>query len=165
MFWVLLFLAQTASAQSALPAQIARGETLFFDTAGCGTCHALKGKGTAVGPDLKGIGHVSPGGIATAVRSTVTQYVQVVKVKSVGSFPAMPPAAGDQPVTIYDLSKMPPEPHNVERSDLGSSSPNNGWKHPPSVKKLTDQQMADVIAYIRYAATGSKAAVDPSDIQ
>src|SRR5689334_11198943 len=77
MFWILLFLAQGAASN-----QLDRGEALFNDTAkGCVSCHALKGKGTAVGPDLKGVSRLSPKGIAMAVRSTVTQYVQTAKVK------------------------------------------------------------------------------------
>ncbi len=161
MFWVVLLMAQAA-----VPSQTDRGEALFFDaTNGCGTCHALRGKGTAIGPDLRAIGRVSPSGIATAIRSTVTQYVQIVKLKSNGSFPTMPPPAGDEKVKLYDLSKTPPELHEVDRSDIASMSPNSGWKHPPRVHKYTDEQMADLIAYIRYAATGSKKPVDPSEVQ
>jgi len=155
MIWVLLLLAQSAA-----PTQIGRGEALFFDTAhGCGGCHALKGKGTAVGPDLRDVARLSPKGIAMSVRSTVTQYVQVVKLKDGRSFPAMPPK-GD---TVYDLSKMPPEA--APAADVASTSANNGWKHPPSGWKLTDQQMADLVAYIRYAGANNRAAVSPDDVQ
>src|SRR5262245_61488011 len=53
MIWLVLLLAQ-----SAVPTQIERGETIFVDPArGCAGCHALKGKGTAVGPDLKDVAH------------------------------------------------------------------------------------------------------------
>ena len=160
--WVALLMAQSAAAQS----QTDRGEALFMDPAqGCATCHALKGKGTAVGPDLKGIARLSPAGIAMAVRSTVTQYVQVVKLKSGESFPTLPPAAGDQPVKIYDLSKMPPEAHDVQRADLGPMTANNAWKHPPSERKYTDEQMADIIAYVRYAGAGNKSPVAPDDVK
>jgi mono/diheme cytochrome c family protein len=159
--WIALLMAQAAA-----PTQIDRGEVLFMDAAqGCGSCHALKGKGTAVGPDLKGIARLSPAGIAMAVRSSVTQYVQVVKLKSGPSFPTLPPAAGDQPVKIYDLSKMPPEAHDVPREDIGSMTANSAWKHPPSVRKYTDEQMADIIAYVRYAGAGSKTPVDPADVK
>jgi mono/diheme cytochrome c family protein len=165
MFWVFLFLAQSAAAQSAAPTQIERGEALFYESpAGCGTCHALKGKGTAIGPDLKGVARLSPAGLSMAIRSTVTQYVQSVKVKSAGTFPAMPPAGDQTPVKIYDLSKMPPEVHEVPRADI-SMSPNNAWKHPPSARKYTDEQMADLIAYVRYAGAGNKAPVDPADVK
>jgi len=153
-------------AQAAVPTQVDRGEALFFGSeGGCFNCHALKGKGTAVGPDLKGIGVVSPGGIVMAIRSSVTQYVQVVKLKSGESFPTMPPTGNDPKVKLYDLSKMPPEPHDADKADISVMTPNAAWKHPPSLHKFTDQQMADIVAYIKYAATGSRKAVDPADVQ
>ncbi|HEY2015809.1 MAG TPA: c-type cytochrome [Bryobacteraceae bacterium] len=160
--WVALLFAQ-----SAVPSQFDRGEALFLDPAlGCSSCHALKGKGTAVGPDLKGIARLSPAGIVMAVRSSVTQYVQNVKLKSAdAAFPTLPPAAGDQPVTLYDLSKTPPEAHKVERADIGAMTANSAWKHPPTTRTYTDQQMADIIAYIKYAGTGSKTPVEPDDVK
>ncbi len=161
MYWVvLLFLAQAAAG----PSQTDRGEALFFESpGGCGTCHALKGKGTAIGPDLRGIARVSPSGIATAIRSTVTQYVQIVKLKSGESFPTMPPSGDSN--KLYDLSKMPPELHEVDKSEIASMSPNNGWRHPPSVRKYTNEQIADIVAYVRYAGAGIKSEVDPSEVR
>jgi mono/diheme cytochrome c family protein len=160
MFWILLFLAQGAA-----PSQIDRGEALFTDAAnGCASCHQLKGKGTAVGPDLKGVSRLSPKGIAMAIRSTVTQYVQTAKTKADGTFPAMTGAPEGDTVTLFDLSKMPPEKHAVPKADV-SFSPNNGWKHPPSMKKLSDEQLADVVAFIRFAGANNRQEVSPSDIQ
>jgi mono/diheme cytochrome c family protein len=156
MFWFVLLLAQ-----SAVPTQIERGEALFMDPArGCAGCHALKGKGTAVGPDLKDIARLTPPGIAMAIRSTVTQYVQVIKLKSGRSFPGMPPKA-DQ---TYDLSKNPPEAISAAAAEIASSTPNNGWKHPPSSAKFTSEQLADLIAYIRFAGANNRQPVAPSDI-
>lgn len=160
MFWILLLLAQGASSN-----QLDRGEALFNDTAnGCVSCHALKGKGTAVGPDLKGVSRLSPKGIAMAVRSTVTQYVQTAKVKGGGTFPAMTGAPEGDNVVVFNLSKMPPEKQLVGKGDV-SFSANAGWKHPPSDKKLTDEQIADLVAFIRYAGAGNKQPVSPDDIQ
>jgi mono/diheme cytochrome c family protein len=157
MLWFVLLLAQ-----SAVPTQIDRGEAIFMDPArGCAGCHALKGKGTAVGPDLKEIARLSPKGIAMAVRSTVTQYVQVIKLKSGRSFPGMPPSAD----RTYDLSKTPPEPVNAPAVEVASISPNNGWRHPPSLAKFSSDEMADVIAYIRFAGANNRQPVSPSDIQ
>jgi len=159
MIWLALLLAQAA-----VPTQIERGEALFNDAArGCSTCHALKGKGTAVGPDLKDISRLSPKGISMAIRSTVTQYVQVVKLKSGESFPAMPPT--DQSTVVYDLSKMPPEPHKAGKADVASMSPNSTWKHPPSARKYTQEELADLIAYIRFSGANNRQAVSPSDVQ
>jgi mono/diheme cytochrome c family protein len=150
-------------AQSAAPTQIDRGEALFTDSArGCASCHALKSKGTAIGPDLKGISRLSPKAIATAIRSTFTQYVLVVKLKSGESFPAMPP--DEKTTTVYDLSKFPPAAHTAGKADVASTASNNGWKHPPAVRKYTNEELADVIAYIRFAGANNRQAVSPDDV-
>ena len=162
MFWIALFLAQAA----AVPTQTERGEALFFDAQkGCGSCHALKGKGTAVGPDLTGLGRLAPAAIAMAARSTVTQYVQVAKLKSGGSFPAMTGKKDDKTVVLFDLSKNPPEKMEVAPSDIGSMGSNDVWKHPPAANKIDAEQLADIVAYIKYASTGTKKAVDPADVR
>jgi mono/diheme cytochrome c family protein len=160
MFWAFYLLL----AQAAVPTQIERGEALFNDsTRGCVSCHALKGKGTAVGPDLKDISRVFPKGIAMGIRSTVTQYVQVVKLKSGESFPAMPPK--DNATEIYDLSKNPPAAVKATKADVASLTGNAGWKHPPAGYKLTDAEMADLVAYIRYAGANNRQPVSPDDIK
>jgi len=159
MVWIALLLAQAA-----VPSQTERGEAMFFDAQkGCASCHALKGKGTAVGPDLTVIGKLPAAAIAMAARSTVTQYVQVVNLKSKEKFPAYTASKDDKSVTLFDLSKTPPEKKVVTPGDIASSAGNDVWKHPPAVAKIGAEQLADIVAYIKYAATGSKKAVDPSE--
>jgi len=161
MVWIALPL---LFAQAAAPTQTERGEALFFDAQkGCATCHALKGKGTAVGPDLTIMGKLPPAAIAMAARSTVTQYVQVVKLKSKESFPAFQASKDDKGVTLFDLSKMPPEKKVVAPGDIASTGGNDVWKHPPAAAKISPEQLADIVAYIKYASTVSKKAVDPSE--
>jgi mono/diheme cytochrome c family protein len=150
-------------AQSAAPTQIERGEALFSDAArGCVSCHALKGKGTAIGPDLKAMSRLSPKAISMGIRSTYTQYVLVVKLKSGESFPAMPP--DEKTTTVYDLSKVPPAAHTAGKADVASTASNNGWKHPPSGRKYTNEELADLIAYIRFAGANNRQAVSPDDV-
>ena len=162
MFWIVMLLAQAA-----VPSQTDRGEALFFDAQkGCGTCHALKGKGTAIGPDLTGLGRLGPQAIAMAARSTVTQYVQVVKLKSGGgAFPAMTGKKDDKSVVLFDLSKNPPEKKEVAPTDIASQGSNDMWKHPPAAAKIGAEQLADIVAYIKYATTGSRKAVDPEEVK
>ena len=161
MFWIVVLLAQAA-----VPSQTERGEALFFDTQnGCGNCHALKGKGTAVGPDLTMIGRLAPAAVAMAARSTVTQYVQVAKMKAGESFPAMTGKKDDKSVVLFDLSKMPPERKEVAPGDISSMGSNDKWQHPPAVSKISNEQLADIVAYVKYAATGSKKAVSPDDVR
>jgi putative heme-binding domain-containing protein len=161
MIWVALLLAQ-----SAVTPQIERGQSLFYDASqGCGTCHALRGRGTAVGPDLRGMGRLSPQAIATAVHSTVTAYVQTAKLKSGESFSAMPVAQDDKVVQVYDLSKSPPELRKIERPEITMANHDGSWKHMARKDAYTNEQLADIIAYVRYAASGSKKPVDPSEVQ
>lgn len=161
MVWIVLLLAQAA-----VPSQTERGEALFFDAQkGCGSCHALKGKGTAVGPDLTMIGRLAPAAIAMATHSTVTQYVQLAKLKSNESFPAMTVKKDDKAVVLFDLSKTPPEKKELTPEDIASMGGNDAWKHPPAVNKLSDEQLADVVAYIKFAATGSRKAVSPDEVR
>ena len=161
MFWIVLLFAQAA-----VPSQTERGEALFFDAQNdCGNCHALKGKGTAVGPDLTLMGRLAPAAIAMAARSTVTQYVQVAKLKTGGSFPAMTGKKDDKSVVLFDLSKMPPEKREVAPRDISSMGSNDGWKHPPAANKISNEQLADIVAYVKFAATGSKKAVAPDEVK
>jgi mono/diheme cytochrome c family protein len=160
MVWALtLFLAQAA-----VPTQIERGEALFNDaTRGCANCHALKGKGTAVGPDLKDISRLSPKAIAMGVRSTVTQYVQIIKLKSGETFPGMPPK--DNATEVYDISKNPPVAIKATKADVASMSANQNWKHPPATTKLSDAEMADVVAFVRFAGANNRQPVSPDDVK
>ena len=161
MFWIALLLAQ-----SAVPSQIEVGQALFLDSAkGCAGCHMLKGQGTAVGPELSDIGRISPAAIAMAVHSTSTQYVQIVKLKAGGSFPGMPGPKDEKLVLFFDLSKTPPELRKLEKAEIVSTTTNDTWKHPPAVTRLADDELASVVAYIRYAVTGQKKTVDPSEVR
>jgi len=161
MLWVVLLWAQSAVDQ-----QVQRGQALFLDTShGCASCHALKGRGTAVGPDLSVMGRLSPSAIATAVRSSVTAYVQTVSLKSGESFAGMPAGENEKNLQFYDLSKTPPELRQLERAAVQSTAGQDVWKHPPSVAGYTGQQLADIITYIRYAVTGTAKTVSPGDIE
>jgi mono/diheme cytochrome c family protein len=77
----------------------------------------------------------------------------------------MPGKKDEKGLALYDLSKMPPELHLVQQSDVSSMSSNEKWKHPPAVGKLTNQEIADVIAYVRYAASGAKKTVSPDEVK
>ena len=152
--------------QSALPPQIQRGQALFMDASkGCASCHALKGQGTAVGPDLKMAASLAPRAIVTMMRSTLTSYVQTVKLKNGDTFPAMPGAKEGTAVTYYDLSKMPPAPRKTEQAEVDSVRNNETWKHPPLTRGYTPAEVADIIAYVKYAGTGEKKKIDPDDVQ
>jgi len=162
MIWLSLLLLLQAAAPTP---QIDRGQTLFFSDNGCGTCHALKGKGTAVGPDLKVLGRVGVRALVTAIRATRTEYVETIKLKDGTTFPGMKSSGDANGLAYYDLSKTPPELKKFTAADVESKSDNSSWKHPPSTAGYTNQQIADIVAFIRWAAANDKKAVDPSDVE
>ena len=163
MIWLSVLLFLQASAPNP---QIERGQTLFYADTGCGTCHALKGRGTAVGPDLRVLGKVGVRALVTAIRASRTQYVEAIKLKEGDPFPGMKVASADATtLQYYDLSKTPPELRKFAPGDVQSKSDNSSWKHPPAVGGYTNEQIADIVAYIRWAAAGERKAVDPSDVE
>ena len=68
----------------------------------------------------------------------------------------------EKSVVLFDLSKNPPEKKEVAPSDIASTGSNDVWKHPPAANKIGTEKLADIVAYIKYATTGTKKAVDPA---
>lgn len=151
------------------PPQAKKGHDLFFAGAGngavaCGTCHAIKKEGTAVGPDLTRLARLNPRAIVMAINATRTQYVQEVKLKD-GNFPGMKVADTADGYEFYDLSQNPPAKKTVTKADVSSLVDNANWKHPAAAMKLTPEQLADIIAYVKYAGYGDKAGVKAEDVE
>jgi mono/diheme cytochrome c family protein len=150
------------------PAQAARGEELFFQSvkpSACGMCHSLGGKGTAVGPDLTRWGRVAPRATAMAITSTITVDVVWVEPKAGVAFPAMKLSEEGGITQFYDLGKMPPALLKLAAAEVRAVKPNVTWKHPPSLVKHTPEEIADMIAFIRWAGAKDSKGVKPEDIQ
>ncbi|MDX2154509.1 MAG: c-type cytochrome [Bryobacteraceae bacterium] len=149
------------------PAQAKKGYEFFFGGtskgAACGTCHAMKGKGTAVGPNLVNIARVPARAMVMAINSTRTQHVQAVKTKT-ETFPGMKAADTADGYEIYDLNQNPPALKKFPKAEV-SMTDNASWKHPVEAMKLSAQELADIIAYIKFAAYGDKAGVKAEDIE
>jgi Cytochrome c len=168
--WLLMAVAsgQALAGDAKPPEQAARGQAIFFDesvAAHCGGCHSLAGKGTAVGPDISRLARLSPQGIVTAIRATLTEYVKTVKPKAGSEFPGMPAAKETGMLQYYDLSSKPPVLRKFAPNEVASTRENATWKHPPSSAGFTAQQLADVIAYIKWASYGDARGVAVDDVQ
>jgi putative heme-binding domain-containing protein len=150
------------------PAQAARGQAAFFDenvATHCGGCHALAQKGTAVGPDLSRLARLNARAIVMAIRATRTQYVQTVRLKNGKEFPGMPVTKDNATAQFYDMSVTPPALRKLDNSEIASTGDNATWKHPPESAGYTPQQLADVIAYIKWASYGDTKGVSPADTE
>jgi putative heme-binding domain-containing protein len=166
-YLILLMAPVLLAQQDKMPAQAERGQKLFFESTkgtNCGTCHAMAGKGTAVGPDLTRLARINPRGIVTAILATRTQYVVNVQTKAGAAFPGMKVNEEGTATVYYDLSKTPPEQVKVEKADVRSVQDNASWKHPPESTGYSKEQLADIIAYIRWVGFGDTKGVSPGDL-
>jgi hypothetical protein len=77
----------------------------------------------------------------------------------------MPGAKTATTVELYDLSKMPPELRKVDQADIESMRNNEQWKHPPLSRGYTPDEVADIIAYVKYAGSGDRRKIDPDDVK
>jgi mono/diheme cytochrome c family protein len=148
--------------------QVERGKEFFLHTTkgtACGTCHQIGGVGTPIGPDLKKLASVvGPRGLVSTIQMSMTAYVQEYKIKDLGTFPGIQ-KEGSGGSQIYDLSKNPPELHDIKAGDISSQKQNEKWAHPPAKANYTPQELADVIAWLKYAATGNAKEVKASDVE
>ena len=147
------------------PPQAARGKAIFFDASKktqCATCHQLGAEGTPVGPDLTKIARVAPKAFEISMLSTRTVYAKEVETKVKQTFAAMIAAENDKEVTLYNLNQLPPEKMVVPRDSIYAIRDNGTWKHPPESTGYSKEQIADVIAFIRFVATGDTKGVDPA---
>src|SRR5438105_677796 len=100
------------------PPAAARGRDLFFGLNRCGSCHALGGRGTAVGPDVS---KVPKDQLAAAIRSSApSRVVRTVKLKDGESFPAIVGAEDGDFVQIFDLTAPPPVRRTMESAEIAS---------------------------------------------
>ena len=145
--------------------QLQRGEKLFLDPEkGCASCHQVKDKGTAVGPDLAGMAKISPQVVTMGVRSSLTQYVVKAKPKTGDTFPAIPGPKDATSVQLWDLSKKPPELKKFAKDEITFVN-NDVWKHPPYLTKISNVDLADIVYYLRATLANVKTPVKPEDVQ
>ena len=164
-----LFSVSVLAAADAPQAQVDRGRELFLHSSkgmACATCHQLEGKGTAVGPDLMQLAAVvGPRAMMITIRMTMTAYVQEVKLQSGRTFPGIPKEKHADMVEIYDVSQKPPMLEKFHASDIKSMNQNSKWTHPPTSAGYSDEELADIISYLKFAGTGKAQAVSPGELK
>jgi putative heme-binding domain-containing protein len=149
--------------------QIDRGRLSFLNSTksqACATCHSLEGKGASVGPDLTRLAAaVGPRGLAMTILMTMTAYVQEVSLKDGRRFPGIQKAKEGDTVLVFDLSKKPPELLTLQAADISSMKENTKWTHPPTTAGYTPDELADIIAYLKFAATGTTKEVSVTELK
>jgi mono/diheme cytochrome c family protein len=137
------------------PPQAGRGHALFFDPArsNCGVCHALGGRGTAIGPDLATLPAKSAAEITGQIHATRSRHVLTAKLKNGEEFPALLAEQNGNQVRLYDLTLAPPVLRTLARTNIVSLTENTEWRHETSATDYTRPELEDVVAYLRWSAT------------
>jgi mono/diheme cytochrome c family protein len=138
------------SAATAMPAGAAKGKHLFFDALRgvdrCGTCHALEGVGSAIGPNLASGGPYA----SAAIRSGKPASIRLATLTTGEKFPALVVEQGDS-IKIYDLGANPPVLRTLAKSEATFSG-GSPWRHAGAVKRYGDADLAAVAEYLAWAA-------------
>ncbi len=159
-----------AQDKAAPTAQIERGRLLFTTVnrgVACKTCHELQGVGRAVGPDLTNMAsYGSVHGIVMTMHMSMTEHVYQIRTVA-GRFPGILKQKFGDRYEYYDLSQNPPVLRTLFAKEIVSTERDEKWRHPPAAANYTPQELADLIAYLKFAATGSQqeihaAEIDPS---
>jgi len=156
------------AAAPAPPDQVQRGAALFFDAtreAYCGACHALNGRGVAVGPDLTMVARKTPREIAAAMRNRRPEQVVTAHMKDGDSFPAIAVLRASGSVKLLDLTTFPPVLRTFEPAEIESIATRAEWSHDSFLKGIGREQMADLASYIRWIASGDSRSVSGDDLK
>jgi cytochrome c553 len=136
------------------PSEAARGHLLFFDATRdrCGMCHAVSGRGIAVGPDLTTLAAKSPAEMLDAIHSSRARHLLVAELATGEEFPALLAEQTGSQVRLYDLTSVPPVLRSFNRSEIVSMKENFSWRHGDFVKAYSPAELDDIAVYLRWAS-------------
>ena len=101
--------------------------------------------------------------IVMTMHMTMTTYVQSFKTTD-RTFPGMLKDKKGDESQIWDLSTKPPTLRTLGSSQIVSVERDEKWKHPPASVDYSPQELADLIGFLRWAATGSQKEVKASEV-
>ena len=155
--------APVAPPPSGLYGDPGRGRSLFFDSGddhGCAHCHAIAGRGSAVGPDLAPLASAPPRMLLREILSPnlfaipdgriielVTTAGDTLEVLRLGETRTR--------VKLFDVTSFPPVTRNIRKDRILSEKPTSRSAMPDTyASRYTVQQLLDLISFIR-AGSGS----------
>ena len=138
------------------PPQAERGYAAFFDPVrdNCGVCHAMGGRGNAVGPDLAKIAEKNPRDVTAVIGSGKAQHVLTATLADGETFPALLFAQNGSQIQLFDLTVIPPVLRTFNRAQVTSLRENPAWAHREVAKGYSTAEVGDIAVYLRWAATG-----------
>jgi len=152
-----------------LPGDVAHGEAVFWGKGGCGSCHAISGRGNVVGPDLTNIAAMRK---STAIGDALTKAEHRVYGDGGVHLPSPPPMEYE-PVTVVTKAgqtiqgvmrnqdawsvqfvSLDGKLHSFDRADLRSITIKPGSIMPTDYdKRLSADEFKDLMAFLTRQGT------------
>jgi mono/diheme cytochrome c family protein len=148
-----------SAAEFAGPPEARRGQDLFFDstrTPRCSGCHALGGRGAAIGPDLlTALAREAPDFIA-AVRNKSSKHVLIARLTDGDTFPALRAGQKDEFIQLYDLTAEIPVLRTLQRSEIRSLAEGGDWRHEAVARPYSDDDLAAILPFLQWQRSARK---------
>lgn len=160
---------------AALRGNATSGERIFFDASqahSCHVCHAIRGRGASIGPDLSvALKSKSPREIFEKIvivphRSVDPAYANIAIVTKSGER-LIGVKGEDTPegLRFYETSVLPPKVLTLAPADIVSTKPLTGSAMPSDyASRLPLQQLLDLVAFLKSRADGKPATVGFDDV-
>jgi hypothetical protein len=149
--------------------QVERGKHYFEASPkglACATCHAIDGVGTPVAPDLRRLsGAVSPHDLMRTIEMVQTVFVQEIQTRDGRIFPGIQKQIEGNVIEVWDLSRTPAMLLKLKPAEIISMEENRTWKHPPASADYTKRELADIIGFLKWAASGEEKEITPADLK
>jgi mono/diheme cytochrome c family protein len=145
--------AEPVSAKSAGPEPLPsmqKGRALFLDAfrmGGCGRCHELGDRGSAVGPDLSLVAAPK----FRNLRSVSANEVVTITVPGEEPFPALVTEKTTDRVRAFDLSGALPVLRTLRPADV-RVEPGSTWSHATVTESYSDSDLEAISGYLTWQA-------------
>jgi hypothetical protein len=129
-----------------MPSAAEKGRGLFFDAVrmgGCGKCHELEDRGSAVGPDLR----KSTAESFQELRAVSHRRAVTAEPVGEGAFPALVLEQTQERIRIFDLSAALPVLRTFAPAQVRVSN-RNTWSHAAAVENYSDTELVAISAYL-----------------
>jgi putative heme-binding domain-containing protein len=152
-----------------LPGDVAHGEVVFWGKGGCGSCHAIAGRGSVVGPDL---GNIAAERKSTAISDALTKADHRVYGDGGVHLPGPPPmeyesvrvvtksgqtidgVMRNQDAWSVQFMGLDSKLYSFDRSALRSVTIKSGGVMPTDYdKRLTADEFKDLMAFLTRQGT------------
>jgi len=152
-----------------LPGDVAHGEAVFWGKGGCGSCHAIAGRGSVVGPDL---GNIAAERKSTAISDALTKAEHRVFGDGGVHLPGPPPmeyesvrvvtksgqtidgVMRNQDAWSVQFMGLDSKLYSLDRSALRSVTIKSGGVMPTDYdKRLSADEFRDLMAFLTRQGT------------